>query len=233
MGTITYTEDDFDLPKILDKNNYLDGFNIKYTYHIFGLRRNNRPHVRLITRNPAYTMQLMSLFHRSNLSLDVVKDTTERTVDRVNIGIRRDIRHNTAMTRKLIKTIIYSLEGKLTLGSKFKIDLGRRVKPGRTWDKKKDNSKLDDSHVSLDLDTSTASMKELHKKWEATLKAAEALEPKTESEPEGNAVAATYAAYLRSRRAEQNTFIQTIEQTLADDEYDGPLFGSVATEEEG
>ena len=163
---IEYTEDDFELHNILHKQSYMDDIDAKHNYHIFGLKLRNRPHVRLITRNPYLSIQLMALFTRSDLALDIVKDTSKEVGDKVLIGIRRDIRRHPFITRKLIKTIIYSLEGKLNLNNKFKINLG--VNPGTTWNKIKDKSELEDTMTSIEH-TTLENIQDTVMEWETTL----------------------------------------------------------------
>ena len=127
---LSFTEDDYDLDYIC--TGLFDEFKLGHNYHVFGLKQRNRPHVRILTSNAVFTIQLMSLFSRSDLALDVLQNRTE---NRLSIGLRRDIRKNISLSRKLIKTIIYSIEGKLKAKRSFKISLGRKIKHGRVWNK--------------------------------------------------------------------------------------------------
>lgn len=141
--------DDANLDKIcIDINKYISSYKMK-NYFIYGLQGQERPHVRVA---PKVTPVLQELFKQSNYLLDT-KEVAERYCadcdtkhwhgecccnndrgcelcqeDNITIGLRRDIRSNVIMSRKLIKTVIFGLEDKLILSPTSKLNLGRRVR---------------------------------------------------------------------------------------------------------
>lgn len=138
--------DDVNLERICEGiNKYIAHYKMN-NYHIYGLQLGDRPHVRISPRCPEV---LKDLFKRSGYVLEV-KEVSERhcsdcddthslgnchceldegctfcRLDTVSIGIRRDIRSNIQMTRKLIKTIIFAVEDKLIVGPDVKLKLTR------------------------------------------------------------------------------------------------------------
>ncbi len=138
--------DDVNLDRICEGiNKYISKFEMK-EYHIYGLCQEDRPHVRI---SPTCPKSLVELFQRSGYTLEV-RDSNDRHCndcddthspgnchcegsceycrpDVIAIGLRRDIRGDTASCRRLIKTLVFALEEKLILEPDSKLHLGRRV----------------------------------------------------------------------------------------------------------
>jgi hypothetical protein len=150
--------DDVNLDKIcVDINKYISSYKMK-SYFIYGLQGQERPHVRVA---PAVTPVLVDLFKQSKYLLET-KEVAERYCadcdtkhwhgecccdtdlgcelcheNNITIGIRRDIRGNVPVARKLIKTIIFGLEDKLVIAPSSKLNLGRRVRKKMILPRKK------------------------------------------------------------------------------------------------
>ncbi len=145
---ITWSED-VNLNRICkDLNKGVSRFKMR-DYHIYGLRQEDRPHVRI---SPECPLQLKVLFLKSGYKLEVVEENQRYHAscdanhsvgdcccgvdggcdycnpNTINIGLRRDVRSDSKIARKLIKTIIFAVEGKLVLEAKSKLSLGRRVR---------------------------------------------------------------------------------------------------------
>ena len=131
-----------------DINKYISSYKMK-NYFIYGLQGQERPHVRIA---PKVTPVLVDLFQKSKYILET-KEKAERYCsncdtkhwfgecccsaaagcelcfeDNITIGLRRDIRSNPTIARKLIKTVNFGLEDKLVLSPTSKLNLGRRVR---------------------------------------------------------------------------------------------------------
>lgn len=156
--------DDVNLDKIcLDINKYISNYKMK-NYFIYGLQGQERPHVRIA---PKITPVLVDLFGQSKYLLET-KEVAERYCagcdtkhwhgecccdtaigcelcleDNITIGIRRDIRGNIPVARKLIKTIIFGLEDKLVIEPSSKLNFGRRVRRKMIMPRKKKVEKAD------------------------------------------------------------------------------------------
>jgi len=144
--SITWSND-ANLDRIcLDINKYISNYRMR-NYYIYGLQQDNRPHVAVA---PYASPLLIDLFKRSNYTLEVKEkalrycdncDTSHSLGDcccdskcglcdrrNITIGLRRDVRSSPAIARKLVKTIIFSLEGKLVAPPTVKLNLGRHVR---------------------------------------------------------------------------------------------------------
>lgn len=139
--------DDINMNRICEgMDKHLVHFKMK-EYYIFGLQQNDRPHVRL---SPPCPKSLAGLFERSGYILEI-RDTAHKycsdcdenhstgnchcsegyckfcNPDVVAIGLRRDVRNDITVCRKLIKTVIFAVENKLVVENNAKLNLGRRV----------------------------------------------------------------------------------------------------------
>jgi len=140
---ITHSYKDYNLNRIVDTT-YLSKF-CSVSYHVFGLKVKNRSHLTLRFTTKAMvkkSKQLIELFERSGYQIDAsyaVPDCDCGDIEDceycaehpirydIGIGIRKDIRSDIITSRRLLLTIITSLEGKLKLGKKDKINLGSSV----------------------------------------------------------------------------------------------------------
>lgn len=180
--------DDINLERICDGiNKYISNYKMK-DYYIFGLQQGDRPHVRI---TPECPQSLRDLFLKSGYALEVRNNNerycgecdTHHTLgdchcggdntcpycnpEVISIGIRRDIRGDVDACRKLIKTIMFAIEGKLVLDKNSKLNLGRRVsrdapKPSEPKEEKKELELPDGvlaalSDLRLDANTTTVS----------------------------------------------------------------------------
>jgi len=139
---ISFTEDDFNLDRIINRDiRKYDMFDMG-DYHIFGLKTIDRPHVRiLIDEEDRRSNQLKEIFTHSGYSLEIYPDPDSSNI---SIGLRRDIRKNVSLSRKLIKMVILSFEGKLVWDKKKKFNLGKiEKKQAKKKEKKEKVPKLD------------------------------------------------------------------------------------------
>lgn len=133
-----------------DINKYISRYKMK-NYYIYGLQQVDRPHVRI---SGGVEVALVNLFNRSGYEIEPVASGEERYCSRcdgmhtsgdccctgkcelcdsttVAIGLRRDIRSKKEVARRLIKTLIFSAEGKLLIDDDSVIHLGRGISKRR------------------------------------------------------------------------------------------------------
>lgn len=142
--------DDINLERICEGiNKYISNYEMR-DYYIFGLQKEDRPHVRI---SPDCPQLLKDLFINSGYTLEIRAnderycaecDTSHTQGDChcdgdtrsncqycspliVSLGLRRDIRNDIDACRKLIKTIIFAMEDKLVLDKNSRLHLGRKV----------------------------------------------------------------------------------------------------------
>lgn len=154
---ITHTSGDVNLNDICtDINKYISGYAIRH-YHIYGLKQERRPHIQILgSANVAPLVQLVQdagyTILTSGRNLRYCEDCDEKHYaasatsarncccsgkcnmcdpSAISIGLRLDIRRNPVAARKLIKTIIFGIEGKLVVDPRSKLDLGAKIKKSK------------------------------------------------------------------------------------------------------
>lgn len=115
---ISWAADDFNMEKICtDINKFVHDYKM-HDYHVYGLKNEGRPHVRIHAANP----QLELLFKKSGYLLEVSKPIDDGVV--IGIGLRHDLRKNVKVSRQLIKTIVLAFENKLVTTESSVLFLG-------------------------------------------------------------------------------------------------------------
>jgi len=116
---ITFNKGDFHLKQICTTlKAVLRTFRMANTYHIYGLSgTSSRPQV-FITA-PSIPKELTNLLLRSGMKINYRDGVNNEGA--IIIGLRRDVRKSIPHSRALLKTIIFSLEGKLTIPDDFVI----------------------------------------------------------------------------------------------------------------
>lgn len=143
---ITWSKDKYLDEICVDINKYISNYGTK-EYYIFGMKQENRPHVKL---TPTSSKVLKDLFDRSGYSIEFYQKNEKYCSScgeihtrnnchcrgvcsfcdqrPINIGLRLDVRLNKVVARKLIKTIIFAMENKLIIDKSSRLNLGSRVK---------------------------------------------------------------------------------------------------------
>lgn len=121
---IEYNENDFNTDRINAINFKLHGYKMKNPYWVYGLVQKNRPPVRIGVNdrgvpNEAQQKELIEFFKRQDC--EVLIDNPEEA--EVTIGLRYDIREKPNFAAAIVRTIIFYLEGKMSLTKEFKVKL--------------------------------------------------------------------------------------------------------------
>lgn len=120
---IEYNENDFNMDRIDAINFKMNGYKMKNPYWVYGLQQKNRPTIRVGVNdkgapNEAQQKELIEFFKTQDLEL--VVDQPEEA--EVTIGLRHDLRETPRFAAAIVRTIIFFIEGKLTLTKEFKVE---------------------------------------------------------------------------------------------------------------
>lgn len=120
---IEYNENDFNMDRVDAINFKMNGYKMTHPYWVYGLQQKNRPPVRIGVNdkgvpNEAQQKELIEFF--KGQEIEVVIDQPEEA--EVTIGVRRDLRENPRFAAAIVRTVIFFLEGKMSLSKEFKIE---------------------------------------------------------------------------------------------------------------
>lgn len=119
---IEYNENDFNMDRINAINFKMNGYKMKSEYWVYGLQQKNRPPVRIGVNDqglPNSEQQLELIEFFKNQGVELIIDHPEEA--EITIGIRHDLRKKPRFASAIVRTIIFFLEGKLSLSKDFRV----------------------------------------------------------------------------------------------------------------
>jgi hypothetical protein len=119
---IEYNENDFNMDRIDAINFKMNGYKMAHPYWVYGLQQKSRPPVRVGVNdkgapNEAQQKELIEFFKTQDIELAI--DQPEEA--EITIGLRRDLRDDPRFAAAIVRTVIFFIEGKMTLNKEFKI----------------------------------------------------------------------------------------------------------------
>jgi hypothetical protein len=119
---IKFNPEDFNM-EVISKEAKLHNLLTRNTYRAFGLRQDDNPPV-VIKYNDekrdvwSFEPPIRNFFRRNGMSIDFWYLEDDNFI---GIGLRRDVRENPLLAAAIVQTIVYHVEGRLTLGENFRI----------------------------------------------------------------------------------------------------------------
>lgn len=119
---IEFNDNDFNMERVEAINFKMNGYKMTHPYWVYGLQQKNRPAIRVGINdkgapNEAQQKELVEFFKGQDLEL--VIDQPEEA--EVTIGLRHDVRETPRFAAAIVRTIVFFIEGKLSLDKEFKV----------------------------------------------------------------------------------------------------------------
>jgi len=130
---ISFKMKDYNICKIAEGADFLNQYETQ-NYEIVGLKLEGRPHIRIVIPADGHvkTNKVTQLFNNNKINpkgyvCEIVKNDDLK--NKIVICLRKDVREDVRVAKKLIQTIIFLMEGRLYIPKGFKLNLGSKIKP--------------------------------------------------------------------------------------------------------
>lgn len=113
---------DFNMQKILDESR-LANILTKHKMRFFGLANPDNPPIYIGFKSglDATAKKLQTFFQTNGIFCDVHRGEDDVLQTEIAVGLRKDLRKDVVLSTAIIKTIVYTFEGRLEFDEKFKL----------------------------------------------------------------------------------------------------------------